>query len=822
MWAWWDNELQLWVWPNRQCATIGSHRQTATRLTIVRAKAQARILLDGAVCARPRPCRPACDRRLGARQVRGTRRAGSAGGPRRSRVRRRRRTDSAHTVALLTDCSKSQLALQYAHSIRDAAPQTFVFWVHASTPARFEEAYRDIADRLQLPGRDDPKADVLRLVRDWLRDETNGRWVMVVDNVDDVETFFPTRKRQRDEVDASVQIPLATYLPQSYNGAILVTSRSKDAAVRLVGGYNKIKEVLAMDEDEGLQLLRNKLRDPLIEESAVDLLRALDRIPLAVAQAAAYINRRGRMTVAGYLDEFQRNSKKRESLLNWDSGELRRDESASNSVVTTWQMSFEQIQRERRSAAELLSLMSFFNPQGIPELVLRRHSRETVRGAGLEDEEDADSAFDEDLDTLRAYSLVSMTADSDACEMHALVQFCTRVWLSSCSDVGQWEQRFVTLMARELPSWHHENWAKCQQLLPHVEPLLSTQPATRETLDAWAQVLTNTAMYLLQQGSYSAAQQIAAKVLTARESALGLNNIKTLTSVNNLAAVLQAQGRYKEAETLNRRALEGREKELGESHPHTLISVDNLAQAVQAQGRYKEAETLDRRALKGREKELGESHPNTLISVNNLAQAVQAQGRYKEAETLSRRALEGWEKKLGESHPDTLMSVNNLAQAVQAQGRYKEAETLNRRALEGWEKKLGESHPDTLTSISNLARAVKAQGRYKEAETLNRRALERREKKLGESHPDTLTSVYRLAHLLHTLRRYQEAAELYQRACDGYTQQLGSQHPTSVACHNHFAAMQQEAMQARLAQGEGSSPGSSESVSDTMTCKKDV
>jgi hypothetical protein len=30
--------------------------------------------------------------------------------------------------------------------------------------------------------------------------------------------------------------------------------------------------------------------------------------------------------------------------------------------VTTWQMSFEQIQQERQSAAELLSLMSFFNP----------------------------------------------------------------------------------------------------------------------------------------------------------------------------------------------------------------------------------------------------------------------------------------------------------------------------------------------------------------------------------------------------------------------------------------------------------------------------
>jgi hypothetical protein len=33
-------------------------------------------------------------------------------------------------------------------------------------------------------------------------------------------------------------------------------------------------------------------------------------------------------------------------------------------------MSFKQVQRERRLAAELLSLKSFFNPQGIPESAL--------------------------------------------------------------------------------------------------------------------------------------------------------------------------------------------------------------------------------------------------------------------------------------------------------------------------------------------------------------------------------------------------------------------------------------------------------------------
>jgi tetratricopeptide (TPR) repeat protein len=663
-----------------------------------------------------------------------------------------------HFVILIDD-SKSQLAIQYAHSIRDEAPQTFVFWVHASTQARFEEAYRDIADRLQLPGRSDPRANVLRLVRDWLRDEKNGRWVMIIDNADDIDVFFPSRKRQRDEVPGDPPTSLATYLPQSCNGSILVTSRSKNVASRLAGGYNRINEVPAMDKGESLQLLRMKLGDSPLEERATDLLRALDYIPLAITQAAAYINQSARMTVAGYLNEFQRNNKKRESLLNWDEGELRRDESASNSVVTTWQMSFEQIRHERQSAADLLSLMSFFNPQGIPESTLRRYSKDAAGAAAFED----DSAFDKDLNILVAYSLVSMSADSDACEMHALVQFCTRVWLSSFSDAEQWEQRFVALMAEELPNGEYKNWVKCQLLLPHVEPLFDSEVSAEETLKPWARVLTNAAWYLNEKGSYTVAQQLATKALAARE------------------------------------------KVLGPDHHNTLVSVTVLAGGLQAQGKHKEAEMLHRRALEGFEKELGKGHPDTLGSMNNLAVILRCQGKYEEAEMLNRRALEVSKKELGKGHPDTLTGMNNLAVILRCQGKYEEAEMLNRQSLEVREKELGKGHPDTLTITNNLAVILWSQKKYEEAETLNRRALEGFEKELGKDHPSTLVSVYHLARLLHKLLQYTEAVELYQRACDGFTEQLGSDHPYTVGCHNEFAAMRQELDQARLLQGDGPS-----------------
>jgi tetratricopeptide (TPR) repeat protein len=497
-----------------------------------------------------------------------------------------------------------------------------VFWVHGSTKARFEETYRNIADRLELSGRHDPNVNVLQLVRDWLCDEANGRWIMILDNVDSVEVFYPRPDRGQDPAS-----PLATYLPQSHHGSILITSRSRDAAARLTGDYKNVKEVQAMDTSQALQLLQNKLKDNFDEDRTEDLLNALNYIPLAITQAAAYINRQGRrMTLSRYLDEFRKNERKKENLLNRDAGDLRRDVSASNSIITTWQISFDQIREQRRSAADLLSLMSFFNPQGIPQWVLHRRGRDTAgEGTQTDDErndqpeESDDDEFDDDLGTLHAYSLVAAAAENDVWEMHPLVQFCKRVWLASFDDAERWRQKFVVLMSREFPNGEFENWPKCQQLLPHAEPLLIYKTADEELLKQWAGMLHNMAWYMWMKGSYRMAEDTVVKAIDTKERTSGREDTDTLASVSVLALVLRDQGNYEKAETMNRRALEGSEKALGKKHPDTLTSVSNLALVLRDQGKYEETETMNRRALKRREKALGKEHLDTLTSVSNLA-----------------------------------------------------------------------------------------------------------------------------------------------------------------------------------------------------------
>jgi tetratricopeptide (TPR) repeat protein len=661
--------------------------------------------------------------------------------------------------------------------------------VHAGTQARFEEGYRRIAEATKMDGWDDPKMDVLRLVRSWLCDESNGRWVMVVDNADDADVVFtPPGGAQAASAARSSQAAelLSDFLPQSPNGSIVVTSRSREVAFRLTGSHGTIFEVKPMEEGDALALLQKKLLRADTDtdvEKARELVQALDRMPLAITQAAAYIVQRSpRTSVSRYLDDIRKSDRDRTRLLRKDVGDGRRDGQASNSIIATWQISFEHIRREVPAAARLLSLMSLFDRQGIPESLLRDQY------AADEDEEGAD--FDDDINTLASYSLVEMSGtDGSEFEMHRLVQYATKKWLELSSELEGWKERYVALMDNSYPVGQHGNWKVCQALFPHAQAAVDSRPenANANALEAWSSVLYKAAWYADEMGRYEVAREMNQNAIEAREKVLGREHPSTLTSMSNLALVLESQGKYEEAEVMNRQTLAIQEEVLGREHPDTLTSMSNLALVLERQGKYEEAEAMNRQTLATGEKILGREHPDTLTSMSNLAVVLESQGKYEEAEVLNRQTLATGEKILGREHPDTLTSMSNLALVLERQGKYKEAEAMNRQTLATGEKILGRKHPSTLTSMNNLALVLQRQGKYEEAEAMNRQALAIREKVLGREHPDTLKSVYCLAHLLAKQDRYEESLALYNRACAAYSIVLGEGHPTTYACRKHHS-----------------------------------
>jgi hypothetical protein len=400
---------------------------------------------------------------------------------------------------------KSQLAIEFSHRIREESPETWVFWVHASTTARFEEGYRRIAERVKIDGWDKPEVDILQLVSNWMCNEANGRWVMIVDNADDPNVFF---YQSANHGLAQLARSLSDFLPQSLNGSIVITSRSRDVAFRLAGRDSDIIKVKPMDQDHGLALLHKKIPGALDTTDAIGLLQTLDYMPLAITQAAAYINQRApRITVSKYLHDLLRSDKDRASLLKKDVGDTRRDGRASNSIITTWQISFEHIRKEWPSAAQLLSLMSFFDRQGIPEALLLQVYQE---------DSDTEADFEDDISTLTSYSLVTINTEGNEFEMHRLVQFSTKKWLELHDELENWKEKYIKIIDKTFPVGRYENWTTCRELFPHAEMVLSYWPMNEDYLARWASILVKAARYSESQGSYDAGEEMNRRALEGR------------------------------------------------------------------------------------------------------------------------------------------------------------------------------------------------------------------------------------------------------------------------------------------------------------------
>jgi len=92
-----------------------------------------------------------------------------------------------------------------------------------------------------------------------------------------------------------------------------------------------------MDQAYALALLRNKLEGSFKQDDAVALAEALDYMPLAITQAAAYISQRApRATVLTYLQNLHKGDRDRAKLLDMNIGDSCRDNTALNSIITTW------------------------------------------------------------------------------------------------------------------------------------------------------------------------------------------------------------------------------------------------------------------------------------------------------------------------------------------------------------------------------------------------------------------------------------------------------------------------------------------------------
>jgi len=645
---------------------------------------------------------------------------------------------------------KTQLAMEYA--FRHTGEYDLVWWMRAEEPATLAVDYAQLATELALPARDLPaQSQVIAGVRRWLGE--NGGWLLVFDNVDSSEEIRP-------------------YLPQSITGHVLITSRNPNWMATALA-----LPVPAWEREETVEFLcrRIKQTDKAIAD---ELAKELGDLPLALEQAAAYMETTGR-TMADYLDLFRHYNLE---LMKGD----RPPEDYKATVTTTWKLAFERVQAASPTGADMLRLCAFLAPDHIPKEILT-NGREwlperLVAATPIE--------FDRAVAVLRRYSLLNV--DNEGLSLHRLVQAVQRDEMTG-EERHDWAEtalRFVNGLSDSYRS-DMRMLRGYLRLLPHV--LVATGHAERflgpEHPDV-ATSLNNLALLYYTQGRYDQAEPLLMRTLAIREKVLRPEHPDVAQSLNNLAVLYHDQGKYDQAEPLYQHALVIREKVLGPEHPGVVATfLSNLASLYHDQGKYDQAEPLHQRALAIREKVLGPKHPDVTQSLNNLASLYRDQGKYDQAEPLHQRALSIGEKALGPEHPNLATFLDNLAGLYYEHGQHGLAEPLHLRALAIREKVLGPEHPDVAQSLNNLASLYRDQEEYDQAEPLHQRALAIREKVLGPEHPDVAQSLNNLAVLYHNQGRYDLAEPLLQRALTIVERLLGPEHPHVATSLNNLASL---------------------------------
>ena len=622
---------------------------------------------------------------------------------------------------------------------------------------------------MSIPGTEDPQADSLAIVRNWLSKAENGSWLFVLDNADDLDLFFGASSL----TTTSNHRHISNFLPENANSVTIITTRDKRIGQRFTDQEGAIM-ITPLASKDAEQLLLSKIPplDTVNHENLQTLVEILGQIPLAITQAAAFIQENS-MSVQTYIDELKASDSDLQDYLDESLPDPRRYPHSENSVTRTWKLSFDHIAKHFPRAADILSLMVQLDRQAIPKTLLKQKSERSIE-------------FNKAIGILQAYSLIKTERDGSSFEVHRLIQLSTQRWLSLQHQQTEWQQKALEMVTEAFPTGDYGTWKECESLLLHAKCVTRHKYTHDSLLLQRADLLENMARYDESQGRFEASVLQLKDAVQIEDSILGKTHPSTLTTMGNLAGVLYKQGKYAEAETISRQTLELSEVVLGKTHPETLASMNTLAAVLNNQGKYTEAETINRQTLKLKDEVLGKTHPLTLVTMHNLAVVLYKQGKYVEAETMNRQTLELSEEVLGKTHPETLASMNTLAAVLNNQGKYAEAETINRQTLKLKDEVLGKTHPSTLVTMHNLAVVLDEQGKYIEAETMNRQTLELSEEVLGKTHPETLTSVYCLANLLQQKKEYEEASLLYQRACTGFKSSLGSEHPTTLACINDY------------------------------------
>ncbi|KAH7124620.1 acyl transferase/acyl hydrolase/lysophospholipase [Dactylonectria macrodidyma] len=530
---------------------------------------------------------------------------------------------------------KTQLAIDFAR--RHQAVFSSVFWLDGRSEDRLRGSIAGCVNRIpkgQIPstawnqpeahGKDDLDAAVAS-VMEWLARHDNGDWLLIIDNVD----------QDHEQGGVRGAYDLRRYLPGDH-GAVLVTTRLSRLA-QLGESRRLVKVDLSLS-----RTIFGKWYGDKLGSGCDQLLKLLDGLPLALAQAASYLREKG-IDATTYMQIYKH---------QWDELMGSRDASSrplldyeQGSIATTWMVSFKEIESKSTDAASLLRLWAFLDNKQLWHGLLRAAAvAEGVDGwpDWLREMARNKVRFLDSIGLLLQYSMVETQQGlTGSYSMHPVVHR----WASFLDGDQQKHESArlaLVVVGSSVPAHDSkDHWVFQQRLLPHAERCAEWMREALSDIGVWyiSDELVMGSLYMLgmlysDQGKFKEAEEMYGRALEGREKALGPYHTSTLGTVNNLGNLYINQGKFK-AEEMYKRALEGREM-------------------------FKEAEEVYERALEGREKALGPHHTSTLSTVNNLGNLYRGQGKFKEAEEMYGWALSGFRTALGPNHPKSSLAMRNM------------------------------------------------------------------------------------------------------------------------------------------------------------------
>ena len=520
------------------------------------------------------------------------------------------------TIALvgLGGIGKTQVALQLAYWVKENKPERSIFWVSALSKASFDQAYTEIAKKLALHKNsedEDPKA----LVQQYLSSESSGRWLLIVDNADDEAVLFG---------DLDKAGGMGDYLPESENGLTLFTTRSMKVAVAVAkSSVVKLGEMSSSDATSYLK--KSLIQKALVrnDTEVKELLAELVYLPLAITQAAAYLNE-NQVSITEYLELLRGVEQDMVSLMSREFRDNTRYKGSQNAIATTWLVSFDQIRKFDSTAAGLLSFISYIEPKAIPRSLLPscQSKEQIVRAIG----------------TLCAYAFLSRRGESNLYDMHSLVHMATRVWVNERGLAKQEAEKAIRHILEVFPSSDHGNRDLWREYLPHSIKILQGE-------EGW-DVEERYKLYL------------------------------------SIGRCLRVDGRIKEAVRCFEQCQQWWMNCYAEDHPSRLASQHVLAIAYTADGQVKKAVKLLEHVVEVRERTHAEDHPDRLASQHALATAYTADGQVKKAVKLLEHVVEVEGRMLAEDHPSRLASQHALAIAYEADWQVKKADKILEHVME--------------------------------------------------------------------------------------------------------------------------------------------